>query len=149
MTDKAPLTFTKRERRAADRRKRRRPAVELRGEIRLGRKAWPVLIGDLPGSGALVFTDSPPPVDSAVELWIEDFGAIPVEVVHSSRRLCGLVLSNPAAHRADLMFWLRQKLKTKASDQPKDRRTPVFYCADIAELASYRAKRDASGQQDG
>jgi hypothetical protein len=144
MTDKALLSFTKRERRGTDRRKKRRPVVELRGEIRMGRKAWPVLIGDLPGSGALVFTNSAPPVGSAVELWIEDFGAIPVEVVHSSRRLCGLVLSNPAAHRADLMFWLRQKLRTKASEQPKDRRTPVFYCADIAELASYRAERNTS-----
>jgi hypothetical protein len=144
MTDKALLQFTKRERRGTDRRKRGRPAVELRGEIRMGRKAWPILIGDLPGSGALVFTNSAPPVGSAVELWIEDFGAIPVEVVHSSRRLCGLVLLNPAAHRADLMFWLRQKLRTKASEQPKDRRTPVFHCADIAELASYRARHDST-----
>ena len=141
------LSFPKRDRRGLDRRTKRRQAMELRGEIRMGRRTWPVLIGDLPGSGAVVFTDCSPPVGNEVELWIEDFGAVPVEVVHSTRRLCGLVLSNPAAHRADLLFWLRQKLKTKASAQPKDRRTPVFFCAPIAELASYRAKRDPSAHQ--
>jgi hypothetical protein len=142
MTDKPLLSFTKRERRGTDRRRKRRPAVELHGEIRMGRKSWPVLIGELPGSGALVFTDSAPSVGNAAELWIEDFGAVPVEVVHSSRRLCGLVLRDPAAHRADLMFWLRQKLKTKASEQPRDRRTPVFHCAHIAELSAYRARSE-------
>jgi hypothetical protein len=138
MSDKAPLSFTKRERRGGDRRRKKRPAVELRGEIRMGRKSWPVLIGEIPGSGALVFTDSPPPVGNAVELWIEDFGSLPVEVVHSSKRLCGLVLVDPAAHRAPLLLWLRQTLKTKTSAQPKDRRTPMFFCASVAELTAYR-----------
>ena len=144
MTDRLPLSFTKRERRGPDRRTKRRPALELRGEIRMGRKTWPVLIGDMLGSGAIVFTNTAPPVGNHVDLWIEGFGAVPVEVVHSSRRLCGLVLSNPTAHRADLLFWLRKKLRTKASEQPKDRRTPVFFCAHVAEMASYRAKRDPS-----
>ena len=144
MTDKSLLSFPKRDRRRVDRRKKRRQAMEMRGEIRMRGKAWPVLIGDLPGSGAVVFTDSPPQVGNKVELWIEDFGAIPVEVVHSSKRLCGLVLSNPSSHRVALLFWLRQKLKTKASAQPKDRRTPVFFCAHVAEMASYRERRDPS-----
>ncbi|HEY4264788.1 MAG TPA: PilZ domain-containing protein [Micropepsaceae bacterium] len=146
MNDKSPLPFTKRERRSADRRQKRRPAVELRGEIRMGRKSWPVLIGEIPGSGALVFTDSPPPVGNAVELWIEGFGAVPVEVVHSSRRLCGLVLCDPAAYRAELLLWLRRMLKTKTSAQPKDRRTPLFFCARVAELASYRSALSPSHQ---
>jgi len=100
----------------------------------------PLGIGDLPGSGVLVFTDHSPAVGATLELWIEDFGVIPVEVVHSSDRLCGLVVTDPVAHREKLLTWLRYMLKIKTKDQPQDRRSPVFFCADITELASYRRK---------
>jgi hypothetical protein len=129
--------FPREQRGRADRRNSvRRP--ELKGELRMDGEAWPVHIGDLPGSGAVVFTDHPPPAGAELELWIEDFGAVPVEVVHSSKRLCGLVVNDAVMHRERLLTWLRHMLKTKAEDQPKDRRTPVFFCADITELASYR-----------
>src|SRR3954470_12094068 len=133
------FSFPREQRRRTDRRNgQRRP--ELKGELRMDGDAWPVHIGDMPGSGAVVFTDYPPEAGSKLELWIDDFGAVPVEVVHSSKRMCGLVVTDAKAHREKLLMWLRYMLKTKAEDQPKDRRTPVFYCADITELASYRRK---------
>jgi hypothetical protein len=131
--------FPRERRRRNDRRTSERPR-ELKGELRKDGDAWPVHIGDLPGSGAVVFTDHPPAAGSKLELWIEDFGIVPVEVVHSSRRLCGLVVTDPVMHRERLLTWLRCMLKTKVEDQPKDRRTPVFFCADITELAAYRRK---------
>lgn len=139
MTSASPVSAFPRQRRRNDRRKdaRRR---ELKGELRMNGQAWPVHIGDLPGSGVLVFTDHSPAVGATLELWIEDFGVIPVEVVHSSDRLCGLVVTDPVAHREKLLTWLRYMLKIKTKDQPQDRRAPVFFCADITELAAYRRK---------
>jgi hypothetical protein len=132
-------SFPREQRRRSDRRRSVRPR-ELKGELRMNGQAWSVHIGDLPGSGAVVFTDHPPTVGSRLELWIEEFGGVPVEVVHSSKRLCGLVVTDAVMHRERLLTWLRYMLKTKAEDQPKDRRTPVFFCANITELASFRRK---------
>ena len=128
-----------RQRRRSDRRQgvRRR---ELKGELRMDGLTWPVHIGDLPGSGVLVFSDYSPAVGSNLELWIDDFGTVPVEVVHSSNRLCGLVVTDPVAYREKLLMGLRYMLKIKVEDQPQDRRSPVFFCADITELAAYRRK---------
>jgi hypothetical protein len=140
MTDGSNVSpFPRERRRRSDRRNVQRPR-ELKGELRMNGNAWPVHIGDLPGSGAIVFTDHPPQPGAKLELWIEDFGAVPVEVVHSAERLCGLVVTDPVMHREKLLTWLRYMLKSKASDQPKDRRAPVFHCADITELAAYRRK---------
>ena len=140
MSNESKVSACPRERRRRnDRRNSERPR-ELKGELRMDGDAWPVHIGDIPGSGAVVFTDYPPEAGSKLELWIEEFGTVPVEVVHSSKRLCGLVVTDPVAHREKLLMWLRYMLKTKAADQPKDRRAPVFFCADITELASYRRK---------
>jgi hypothetical protein len=132
-------SFPREQRRSSDRRNSERRR-ELKGELRLDGQAWPVHIGDLPGSGAIVFTDHSPEVGTELELWIEEFGEVPVEVVHSSKRMCGLVVTDAIIHRERLLTWLRYMLKTKAEDQPKDRRTPVFFCADITELAAYRRK---------
>jgi len=131
--------FPRERRRRTDRRDSDRPR-ELKGELRKDGNAWPVHIGDLPGSGAIVFTDHPPETGSKLELWIGEFGSVAVEVVHSGNRLCGLAVSDPAANREKLLMWLRYMLKSKATDQPKDRRAPVFFCADITELAAYRQK---------
>ena len=140
MTNESNVSpFPRERRRRTDRRDSQRPR-ELKGELRIDGNAWPVHIGDLPGSGAVVFTDHPPEPGSKLELWIEEFGSVPVEVVHSSSRLCGLVVSDPVANREKLLMWLRYMLRSKAADQPKDRRAPVFFCADIAELAAYRRK---------
>jgi len=128
-----------RQRRRSDRRKSAR-LRELKGELRMKGKAWPVHIRDLPGSGVLVFTDHSPAVGSSLELWIDEFGAVPVEVVHSSDRLCGLVVTDAIAHREKLLMWLPYMLKIKVEDQPQDRRSPVFFCADVAELAAFRRK---------
>lgn len=139
MTSAPTVSSFPRQRRHSDRRQTARKR-ELKGELRINGKAWPVHIGDLPGSGVLVFTDHAPAVGLNLDLWIEDFGVVPVEVVHSSDRLCGLVVTDPVAHREKLLVWLRYMLKIKAEDQPQDRRSPVFFCADITELASYRRK---------
>jgi len=102
---------------------------ELRGELRIDGKTLPVRIGDLPGSGAVVYIDQPPPAANDVELWIENFGCVPVELIHSGRRFCGLVVSNPAVHRDRLLLWLRHTLKPKSSSPQHDRSTTLFLCA--------------------
>ncbi len=140
MTDASKISPFPRERRDRKDRRNAPRQRELKGELRDNGTTWPVHIGDLPGAGAVIFTDHPPAAGSKLELWIEDFGTVPVEVVHSSERLCGLVVTDAVAHRERLLSWLRHMLKTKAADQPKDRRTPVFFCADITELAAYRKK---------
>ena len=93
----------------AERRKERRYQVEKHGELRFDGKAVPVQIADLSASGALLMIQDPPPAGSVVELWIDDFGVVDVEVVHSGKTFCGLALANPAADRDDLLEWLRQE----------------------------------------
>jgi hypothetical protein len=95
---------------AAERRKERRYQVELRGELRVDGNAIPVQIADLSASGALLIMQDPPPAGDLVDLWIEDFRTITLEVVHASGSYCGLALANPAKDRDDLLEWLRQDI---------------------------------------
>src|SRR4051812_767952 len=117
MTNSSKISRFPREQRGRSDRRNSVRRRELKGELRMDGQAWPVHIGDLPGSGAVVFTDHPPDVGAELELWIEDFGAVPVEVVHSSERVCGLVVTDAVMHREKLLTWLRYMLKTKAEDQ--------------------------------
>ena len=92
----------------AERRRERRYQVELHGELRFDGKSVPVQIVDLSASGALVMATDPPAADELVDLWIEDFGLIQMDVMHASGSYCGLALANPAADRDELLEWLRQ-----------------------------------------
>src|SRR4051794_23788347 len=69
----------------------------LRGELRKNGTSWPLHIEDRPALGLVVAMDTPPLGDA--ELWIEDFGCIPVRVVYTGERFAGLMVGNPAVHR--------------------------------------------------
>ena len=93
----------------ADRRKERRYEVELHGELRIDGACYAVQIADMSGSGALVFMEDPPEAGTAAELWIEDFGIVPVEIMQAGEHFCGIAISNPAKYRDRLLNWLRQE----------------------------------------
>jgi CheY-like chemotaxis protein len=95
---------------AAESRKERRYAVELHGEFRFDGKSVPARIAELSPSGALLMMSDPPPSGAMAELWIEDFGALAVEVMHSGDTFCGLALAKPAEQRDKLIEWLRQEV---------------------------------------
>ncbi len=92
-----------------DRRKEPRFEVELRGELRYDAAAFAVQIADISASGALVFMEDPPPAGSKAELWIEDFGVLPIQIMHSGEYFCGVAITNPVRHRDRLLDWLRQE----------------------------------------
>src|SRR5258706_15066393 len=94
---------------SSDRRKERRYEVELHGELRYEGAAVAVQIADISASGALVFMEDPPPAGSKAELWIEDFGVLPIQIMHSGEYFCGVAITNPVRHRDRLLNWLRQE----------------------------------------
>jgi hypothetical protein len=93
----------------SDRRRERRYEVELHGELRVDGACYAVQIADISGSGALVFMEDPPEAGSTAELWIEDFGTLPIEIMHAGEHFCGIAISNPAKYRDRLLTWLRQE----------------------------------------
>lgn len=93
----------------SDRRKERRYEVELHGELRIEDACYEVQIADISGSGALVFMEDPPEAGSTADLWIADFGIIPIEIMHAGEHFCGVAISNPAKYRDRLLNWLRQE----------------------------------------
>ena len=95
---------------AAESRKERRYAVELIGEFRFEGKSVPARIAELSPSGALLMIAAPPPAGVVAELWIEDFGALAVQVVHTGDTYCGLALAKPAEQRDKLIEWLRHDI---------------------------------------
>src|SRR3954469_18602417 len=99
----------------SDRRKERRYEVELHGELRLDGACYAVQIADISGSGALVFMEDPPEAGSTAELWIEDFGIVPIEIMHAGEHFCGIAISNPAKYRDRLLTWLRQEAAVRES----------------------------------
>ena|ERR1700704_1497885 len=94
---------------ALDRRKDPRFEVELHGELRYDVAAFAVQIADISGSGALIFMEDPPPAGSSAELWIEDFGILPIQIMHSGEYFCGVAITNPVRYRDRLLDWLRQQ----------------------------------------
>jgi len=92
----------------SDRRKERRYEVELHGELRIDDACYEVQIADISGSGALVFMEDPPEAGSTADLWIEDFGIVPIEIMHAGEHFCGVAISNPAKYRDRLLSWLRE-----------------------------------------
>lgn len=92
----------------SEQRREKRYKVNLWGEIRFDDGVLPVRIGDLSASGALLYLDAPPPRGIMVNLFIQDFGEIEVEIMHAGEGFCGVAMRNPAAHRVRLMEFLRQ-----------------------------------------
>jgi hypothetical protein len=95
----------------SDRRRERRYEVQLHGELRYEDSAFAVQIADISGSGALVFMEDPPPAGSEAELWIEDFGTLPIEIMHAGEHFCGVGIINAAVYRDKLLEWLRQEVE--------------------------------------
>ena len=87
----------------------RRYEVELHGELRCEGACFAVQIADVSGSGALVFMEDPPEAGSEAELWIEDFGVVPIEIMHAGEHFAGVAIMHPAQHRDRLLNWLRQE----------------------------------------
>ncbi len=91
-------------------------------------RIWPLLMGDMPGAGAILYLDEAPPPGEDAELWVENFGCVPVELIHSGRHFSGCVVSNPAVNRDRLMLWLRHTLKVGSSSQHSGSAS-LFLCA--------------------
>jgi hypothetical protein len=94
---------------AADRRKEQRFDVELHGELRYDDATFAVQIADISGSGALVFMEDPPPAGSKAELWIEDFGTLPIQIMRTGEYFCGVEITDAARYRDRLLDWLRKE----------------------------------------
>jgi hypothetical protein len=95
-----------------ERRKEPRYDVELRGELHHGGASFSVLIADISGSGALVFMEKPPQPESDAQLSIEDFGVVPIRIVHVGQFFCGVAIAQPEQHRARLLEWLLGEIAT-------------------------------------
>ena len=95
------------------RRKERRYQVDLHGELYFEGKVFAVQITDISESGALLFLHNPPPAGTEAELWIEDFGSLPVVIIHSGEFFCGIALCHPAKYPDEMLEWLRRKASTQ------------------------------------
>ena len=86
--------------------------------MQFGDKKFPLEVGDLSASGALILVKDPPSVGSKAELWIEDYGPIAIEVMRAGAYFCGVSFTDPAAHRLRLQHWLGE-------DAPQPSRLPA------------------------
>jgi hypothetical protein len=98
-----------RSRSSSERRKDERHDVHLRGRMRLGEKFVPLEVGDLSRTGALILMKGAPERGAAAELWIEDYGPVAIEVMHSGAYFCGVSFREPTAHRLKLQYWLGEE----------------------------------------
>jgi hypothetical protein len=89
-----------------ERRKEVRHTVHLIGRMRHGNKTFPLEVGDLSSSGALILMKDPPPAGTPAELWIEDYGPIAIQIMHGGAYFCGISFNEPAQHRLRLQHWL-------------------------------------------
>lgn len=96
--------------RGAERRREKRYEVQLDGQLGVEGEVIPVSIGDLSGSGALVYLPNPPAEGIVGDLWINGFGDLEVKIVFSGDGLCGLMFTRPAEHRDRLLKWLTEDL---------------------------------------
>jgi hypothetical protein len=83
--------------------------------------SWPAILEDSPSLGLVISIDAPPLGEA--ELWIENFGCIPVHVTYSGDRFTGLAVGNPVVHRDRLMLWLRRRWP---ADSKRMRSAPLF-----------------------
>lgn len=89
-----------------DRRKEVRHTVNLIGKLSYGEKSFPLEVGDLSVSGALILMKDPPAAGTAADLWIEGYGPIAIQIVHGGAYFCGISFNDPAEHRLKLQHWL-------------------------------------------
>ena len=95
---------------APEMRREWRYPVYVGGELRFEGKTHQAEVVQLSSSGALVHLECPPAVGTNAELWIEDFGALQVRVIHSSKRLCGLALLRGATGLDEFLKWAQEHL---------------------------------------
>ena len=95
---------------APEMRREWRYPVYVGGELRLEGNTHQAEVVQLSNSGALVHLECPPPVGANAELWIEDFGAIEVKVIHSGKHLCGLALLRGAPGLEEFLKWAQEHL---------------------------------------
>jgi hypothetical protein len=98
----------------SERRRERRYEVELHGELRIDGACYSCQIADISGSGALVFLEDPPEAGSTADLWIEDFGIVPIEIMHAGEHFCGVAITSPAKYRDQLLNWLREEADARS-----------------------------------
>jgi hypothetical protein len=89
-----------------NRRKEVRHTVHLIGRLRIGENSFPLEVGDLSVSGALILMKDPPAAGTQAELWIEGYGPIAIQIVHGGAYFCGISFNDPAEHRLKLQHWL-------------------------------------------
>src|SRR5882672_4848016 len=89
-----------------ERRKEKRLDAHLKGRLRFAARTFAMEIGDLSRSGALVLVKDPPPPGALAELWIEDYGPIAIQVMHSGVYFCGVAFDEAATHCSRLLGWL-------------------------------------------
>jgi hypothetical protein len=94
----------------SERRRETRYGVELHGELRCDGACFAVQIADISGSGALVLMKDPPEAGRQAELWIQDFGTLPIKIVHAGGHFCGVSIVAPTQYRDRLLNWLRQEI---------------------------------------
>jgi hypothetical protein len=92
----------------AERRRDVRREVHLKGTLISGGKTVTLEIGDLSFSGALILVKGSPPAGTCAELWVEDYGPIAVQIVHSGAYFCGVAFKDHAGHRTPLLRWLSE-----------------------------------------
>ena len=110
---------------SSEKRREERHTAHQLGRLRRGDKSFPLKVGDLSYSGALILIKDAPPVGAMAVLWIEDYGPIAIQVVRSGAYYCGVSFAKPAAHRLKLQYWLAAELahserKNAAAPLPAD-----------------------------
>ncbi|MBV9549431.1 MAG: PilZ domain-containing protein [Alphaproteobacteria bacterium] len=95
----------------AERRREKRYQVELKGMVGLDGEIFPVRIGDLSGSGALLLMDAPPETGAVGDLWIEGFGDVEIKIMFSGDAMCGVMFTRPAECRDRLLRWLLEEVR--------------------------------------
>jgi hypothetical protein len=94
----------------AERRREKRYEVQLSGEMGVDGEIFPVSIGDLSGSGALIMMAEPPDQGAIADLWISGFGDVEIKIMFSGDGMCGVMFTRPAEHRDRLLKWLTGEL---------------------------------------
>jgi hypothetical protein len=98
----------------SERRKEVRHAVQLKGVLQSGETKFPLEVGDLSASGALILVKGAPSVGTLAQLWIEEYGPIAIRVMHAGAYFCGVSFLDPAAHRLRLQHWLGEDTEPRS-----------------------------------
>ena len=94
----------------AERRKEKRYEVQLSGQLGIDGRVFPVRIGDISASGALLIMVAPPREGIIGDLCIAGFGDLEIEVAYCGDGVCGVMFTHPALCRDRLLKWLREDI---------------------------------------